>query len=83
LDELLDLTEKISSEKLQKFIGKKVKVLTEERVENEDLFIGRFWGQAPEVDGLTVVESLNAVPGDFITVKIKKINNKDFYAVEA
>ena len=82
LDTVIELSEEICKKKLQRFINSNQKILIEERVEGEDLFIGRFWGQAPEVDGLTVIESANAKPGDFLNTTIKKLNDKDFYAVE-
>ncbi len=82
LKTLLNLTEKITLKKLERFIGTRQKILIEERVENEDLYIGRFWGQAPEVDGLTVIESKNATIGNFIEAEIKKLNGIDFYAKE-
>ena len=71
----------ITAKRLERFIGTTQKILIEERVENEDLFIGRFYGQAPDVDGLTVVDSIDATPGNFIHAKIKKLNDKDFFAI--
>ncbi len=82
LDRLLKITEEITFSGIKRFVGTKQKVLIEEKVENENLFIGRFWAQAPEVDGLTVVESSKAIPGEFLEVEIKKMNGFDFYAKE-
>lgn len=82
LKTLLNLTEEITLKKLERFIGTRQKILIEEKVEKEDLYIGRFWGQAPEVDGLTVVDSKKAVIGDFIDAGIIKSNGIDFYAKE-
>ncbi|MCG8569751.1 MAG: 30S ribosomal protein S12 methylthiotransferase RimO [Spirochaetes bacterium] len=81
-NQLLDLTESITTQSLNRFIGTQQKVLIEEPVEGSDLYLGRFWGQAPEVDGLTVVDAFNAKPGTFIQTTIKKLNGKDFYAAE-
>lgn len=82
LNAVMELSEDITKKRLQRYLGSNQKILIEERIEGEDLFIGRFWGQAPEVDGLTVVESANAKPGEFLETTIKKLNDKDFYAVE-
>jgi ribosomal protein S12 methylthiotransferase len=82
LNELLNKAEQISALRLKRFIGRKEKILIEEKVEQENLYIGRFWGQAPEVDGLTVVSSGKANPGEFLEAEIKKLNDKDFYAAD-
>ena len=80
LYQIFEQCEKITKNRFKRFIGTKQRVLIEERVSNEDLYIGRFWGQAPEVDGLTVVDSIKAEIGEFLEVEIKKLNEKDFYA---
>lgn len=58
------LQTEITTEKLQQYIGQKVKVLVEEIIElnpetaedvSEGLAIGRAWFQAPEVDGCVVI----------------------------
>ncbi|HBD95616.1 MAG TPA: 30S ribosomal protein S12 methylthiotransferase RimO [Spirochaetia bacterium] len=79
LDEIMSLSESISQESLKRFIGITTDLLVEESVD-ENLFLTRFWGQAPEVDGLTVLDSFTAKPGQFSHAVIKKINGKDFFA---
>lgn len=81
LNKLMDFSETITFNNMTKFIGTKQKILVEEKTD-ENLFIGRFWGQAPEVDGLTVIDSVNAVPGEFIEVDIKRVNSKDLFGIE-
>lgn len=78
---LQKLQEKISAEMLKTFVGKEYDVLIEELVEGEDLAIGRFWGQAPEVDGLTVVMGRDMVPGQVYRCGITKVNGIDLEAV--
>ena len=75
------LQEKITAERLQEFVGKEYDVLIEELIEGEDLAIGRFWGQAPEVDGLTVVMGRDMVPGNVYRCGITKVNGVDLEAV--
>ena len=82
LDKLMDVSEEIALPRLERFVGERVEVLIEERID-EELCIGRFWGQAPDVDGLTVVESANAVPGEMIDVEILRLNGKDFYGIQS
>jgi tRNA A37 methylthiotransferase MiaB len=67
---------------MTRFIGTTQNVLIEEKVEDEDLYIGRMWGQAPEVDGLTVVSGDDLVSGKMVKVEIRELNNNDFYGVE-
>lgn len=78
---LQKLQEKISADMLKTFVGKEYDVLIEELVEGEDLAIGRFWGQAPEVDGLTVVMGRDMVPGQVYRCGITKVNGIDLEAV--
>jgi ribosomal protein S12 methylthiotransferase len=82
LKELLSVTEPITSKLMERFAGTSQKVLIEEKVD-ESLYLGRFWGQAPDVDGLTVVESYDVKEGQFSQVQIKKINGKDLFAVQS
>ena len=80
LNKLLDFTEQITNERLKRFIGTTQKILIEEKVE-DGLYIGRFWGQAPEVDGLTVIDIEEAKEGTFVEAEIKKMTGKDLFAV--
>lgn len=82
LKKLLDISESISFYKLQRFLNTKQKVIIEEKIENENLYLGRFYGQAPEVDGLIVIDTKDEdntlIPGKFYEVILKKLNGKDF-----
>ncbi|WP_320129462.1 30S ribosomal protein S12 methylthiotransferase RimO [uncultured Sphaerochaeta sp.] len=71
----------LSVERLQRFIGREFEVLIEEKVENEDLAIGRMYAQAPEVDGLTVVMGRNLIPGQIVRCGIRAVNGLDLEAV--
>ncbi len=82
LEALLDLSESINRELMERFLDTNQKVLIEEKV-GDDLYLGRFYGQAPEVDGATVVTANDATLGDFINVDIKKINDKDLFGFES
>ncbi|MFQ3547271.1 MAG: 30S ribosomal protein S12 methylthiotransferase RimO [Termitinemataceae bacterium] len=62
----------ITEQRMQRFVGKKLPVLVEEKVENEEgLYIGRTLCQAPEVDGATVITSdVPLTPGDIVTARV-------------
>lgn len=79
LDSIMNLSESVSVSTLQRFLGKQMRFLVEESVD-ENLYLSRFWGQAPEVDGLTVIDTFEAAPGEFTDAVIKKLNGKDFFA---
>ena len=79
--ELEAVQERITSERLRRFVGNTYDVLIEELVEGEDLAIGRMYAQAPDVDGLTVVLGRNLVPGSRITCGITKVNGIDLQAI--
>ncbi|MBI9099323.1 MAG: 30S ribosomal protein S12 methylthiotransferase RimO [Spirochaetaceae bacterium] len=71
----------ITQNLLDAFIGREVDVLIEEQVGEENLYLGRAYFQAPEVDGLIVIHSSAIRPGDVIKVKIIKRNGMDLEAV--
>jgi ribosomal protein S12 methylthiotransferase len=62
-------------------IGVSIDVLIEETVEGEDLFIGRSYMQAPDVDGLVVVHGKHLKPGTIEKVKIIRRNGIDLEGV--
>jgi ribosomal protein S12 methylthiotransferase len=57
-------------------VGKVLDVLVEERVEGEELSLGRAYLQAPDVDGLVVVRR-SVPPGTRIPVLIERRNGVD------
>ena len=68
---------------MDRFVGKTLPVLVEERVENEDgLYIGRTVCQAPEVDGATVLSSdYTLTPGTIVSARPSGTEPKiKFYA---
>lgn len=69
-DELMRLQQGISARTNEKFFGKKIKVLIDEKSDSADEFIGRTQTDAPEVDGSVFVNGKNIKIGEFCTVKI-------------
>lgn len=55
--------EKITAERLEGLVGTKQEVLIEEQFRGQDLFLGRGYFQAPDVDGLMVVRGRDLSPG--------------------
>jgi ribosomal protein S12 methylthiotransferase len=79
--------ERITRERLARFVGREMDVLVEERVERtqadeESLSLGRAWNQAPDVDGLTVLRG-ELTPGEMVKARILAVNGVDFDATPA
>ena len=67
-----ELQVKISEERMQRFVGRNLDLLVEEKVEGEEgLYLARAACQAPEVDGATVLSSDSELTiGTFVTGKV-------------
>lgn len=72
----------ITAKRLERFVGNVYRVLIEEKVEGEDLSIGRIYSQAPDVDGLTVVMGRDLKPGDVVEVGIRAVRGVDLEGVK-
>lgn len=71
----------ITGHALERFVASVQTVLVEERIEGEDLAIGRAYMNAPEVDGAVVVVGGNLTAGDVVRVSIKAVRGVDLEAV--
>ncbi len=70
-DRLMALQQEISREKHQDFVGKVVRVLVEGFSEETDLLLqGRTSQQAPEIDGVVLINEGEAQIGDMVDVEI-------------
>lgn len=70
-DELMELQQEISLDLNERLKGCETDVLIEGYVPNENVYIGRGYGDAPDVDGFVFVSSdENLETGDFVRVKI-------------
>jgi ribosomal protein S12 methylthiotransferase len=66
----------ITERALERHVGRTLPVLVEERVQGEELSLGRAYLQAPDVDGLVVVRSAQP-PGSMVRVRIDRRNGVD------
>lgn len=70
-DELMALQIEISREKHQAFVGRTIPVLVEGFSEETDLLLqGRMAQQAPDIDGVVLINDGTAKPGDIVNVRI-------------
>ena len=80
-DLLMQRQTAITEERMERFVGQEMRILIEEPVEGESLYMGRAYLQAPEVDGLTLVDARGLSPGEMVRVRIKRRNGLDLEAV--
>lgn len=71
----------ITELRMERFVGRRLDVLVEERVSNESLSIARGYLHAPEVDGSVVVRGDAHKPGDLVPVTVVRRNGLDLEAV--
>jgi ribosomal protein S12 methylthiotransferase len=77
---LLDLQEEIAGERLGAMIGKKLRVLVDGPSEDgSDRLEARHEGQAPEIDGVVLLEQSKKKPspGDLVTVEVTDVEGYD------
>jgi ribosomal protein S12 methylthiotransferase len=70
-DDLMTLQQEVSEERGHSMIGKTLPVFVEGYMSADDVYVGRSYADAPDIDGLVFIhtdEELNT--GDFIQVKI-------------
>ncbi len=76
VDALMNTQQQIIFDKMDLQIGRKVKILVDEVL--NDQAIGRYYGQAPHVDSICIVENCTYHTGRFINAQITGRNDYDF-----
>lgn len=74
-DRLMSAQQKISLARNLSFIGRKMEVLVEGRV--EDVMFGRSYRDAPEIDGLVYLDDTSLKPGTFVRATITNATEYD------
>jgi ribosomal protein S12 methylthiotransferase len=78
--QLMDLQEEIAGERLSAMIGKELRVLVDGLSEDGSGRVeARHQGQAPEIDGVVVIETSNKKPaiGELVTVEVVDVEGYD------
>lgn len=79
---LLKLQKSISAEKCQKSIGETFKVLIDGKLPEDNIYCGRTYKDAPDVDGLVFINSdEELISGDFVSVYINEATDYDLVGV--
>lgn len=77
-EEIMALQQEISYDKSQSYIGSTMKVLIEGKLPEENVYIGRTYRDAPNVDGYCFVSCpYELMSGDFVNVKITEAKEYD------
>jgi ribosomal protein S12 methylthiotransferase len=67
---VMSVQEKVSHARNRDLVGGTADVLVEAEFDRDERSVrGRFYGQAPDVDGVVVVSGTDAVPGELVTVR--------------
>ena len=80
-DELLAFQRERMTEMLEQIVGSTVEVLIEDLPDDDEegLFSGRAWFQAPEIDGLAFVRGEGLAPGQIRRVIIEDVIESDLF----
>ena len=83
-EELLEIQREITISKNKEFIGKELPLVVDGYDEEFGYVpVGRIYAQAPEVDGITYIETERELrPGDFIKVRITQVGEYDLGAID-
>ena len=82
LQRLMAEQERISAEKLAARIGETLTVLVD-GLSEDGLLLGRSTAEAPEVDGVVILDGVDAQAGDFVEVTVTAATEHDLIAVPA
>lgn len=81
-NEIMELSAAISEDKNAELVGRKMDVIIEGYVPDDDCYVARSYRDAPDVDGLVYLKSeRDLISGSIIRVKITKSDVYDFEAV--
>jgi len=76
--ELMKLQQQISKKRGEEKVGKTIRVMIEGKLPEDDIFIGRSYMDAPNVDGYVFVHSRDSyLSGEFVDVKITQAKEYD------
>ncbi|MBP3593329.1 MAG: 30S ribosomal protein S12 methylthiotransferase RimO [Lachnospiraceae bacterium] len=76
--ELMRLQQQISKKRGEEKVGRTIRVMIEGKLPEDDIFIGRSYMDAPNVDGFVFVHSKDSyLSGEFVDVKITQAKEYD------
>jgi ribosomal protein S12 methylthiotransferase len=84
-EKLMEIQQEISAERLKRLRGKVIPVIVDGEYpeSGSPLMVGRGAFQAPEIDGIVVVEGEGITAGQLVEIKITDSSEYDLYGVKA
>ena len=76
---LYEVQQQISLDRMNEFVGKKLRVLCDGIDYDNNCFIGRAYFQAPDIDGKVYFNAYNAVQGEYINVIVESTDGYDLF----
>lgn len=77
-DELMEIQQEVAFDKAERKVGSVVEVMIEGKVADENVFVGRTYMDAPDVDGLIFVYAdAELMTGDFCRVRVTGVQDYD------
>ena len=81
LEDIMLLQQDISAEKLESYIDKELDVIIDGYLPDDDVYVGRAYMDAPDIDGMVFIDSpRELISGEIVRVKI---TDSDVYDLEA
>jgi len=75
LETIMFAQQKIAFEQSKARIGTKLTCLIDSKIDGKNA-IGRFYGQAPDIDSVCIISGCKGKPGDFVNTKV--VSSKDY-----
>ena len=76
---LYKVQQQVSLDKMNKLVGKKLRVLCDGIDYDNNCFVGRAYFQAPDIDGKVYFNAYNAVQGEYINVIVESTDGYDLF----
>ena len=79
-EELMLTQQRVVLRKNQAMVGRELTVLIDAANRKEHSATGRYYGQAPDIDGVVMIRDIKAAPGELVQVKVEDFAGYDLLA---
>jgi ribosomal protein S12 methylthiotransferase len=80
-DGIMDLQAELTTAHLEKYIGSTLQIILEyqDDYHEEEVFVGRAWFQAPDIDGVCHVHGTGLAPGMMVSAEVVDVIGSDLF----